>query len=309
MLVRIGTRGSKLALAQAAQIRRKLKTFFPKIRFEFSIVKTEGDEYQSVELFKKNHVGVFTNAIERKLLQKEVDIAVHSLKDLPTELSKGLKLAAIPKRAPIEDALISRFRYTLTNLPKNAKVGTGSPRRKRQLLRLRPDLEVLDLRGNLDTRVSKVIKEKKLDAVVVAMAGLERLGKFKKYSRRVPANQILPAIGQGALGIQIRAKDPVIEKIAHRLNHAETETLALAERAFLKKLRGGCRIPAGIFSVKKGKNIYLKAAVFSVKNNSFVEAEVTGPITKSILIAENLARTLLKKGAKKLLIEARSGSG
>ena len=307
-MIRIGSRGSKLALTQASEVRRKLARLRPDLRFELVLVKTYGDEYQSVEIFKKTQVGVFTKAIEKKLLSGAVDIAVHSLKDLPTDLPRGLKLAAVPKRASVEDVLISRHRYTLESLPPGARVGTGSPRRKRQLLRLRPDLRVMDLRGNLDTRTAKVLKEKSLDAVMVARAGLERLGKFKRFCRVVPAKSVLPAVGQGALGLETRADDPAVEKIARLLNHPETEVLARAERCFLKELRGGCRVPVGILAKKVGSKIHLRAAVFSVKSPAYVEAESIRPFVQALEAAKLLARELLKKGARNFLLEARAGS-
>ncbi len=308
MLIRIGTRGSKLALAQSSMVQRGLARQCPGVRFELVLIKTHGDEYQSVELFKKTRTGVFTKEIEKKLLDGSVDVAVHSLKDLPTDLAKGLRLGAIPKRAPSEDVLISRHLYTLESLPPGAKVGTGSPRRKRQILRLRPDLKLVDLRGNLDTRVSKVLKEKSLAAVVVARAGLERLKKFKRSFRAIPAKQVLPAVGQGALGLEIRDKDRVVEKIVRLLNHPESEILAHAERRFLKELRGGCRVPVGILSKRIGNKIYLKAAVFSVKNPGCVQAEITRPYSQSLEAGTALAKMLLKKGARQFLLEARSGS-
>lgn len=308
MLIRVGSRGSKLALAQASEVIRKLKQLRPDLRLELVPVKTYGDEYQSVEIFKRTQVGVFTKEIEKKLLNGTIDIAVHSLKDLPTDLPRGLKLAAVPKRASVEDVLISRHQYTLESLPPGARVGTGSPRRKRQLLRLRPDLKVTDLRGNLDTRAAKVLKEKKLDAVMVARAGLERLGKFKRFCRVIPAKSVLPAVGQGALGLQTRANDPAVEKIARLLNHPETEVLTRAERGFLKELRGGCRVPVGIFAKKVGSKIHLKAAVFSVKSPACVEAESIRPFVQALEAAKLLARELLKKGARNFLLEARAGS-
>ena len=307
MLIKIGTRGSKLALAQARQVLAKLKKLNPQERFKLVVIKTYGDEYQSVEIFKKTNVGVFTKEIEKKLLNGTIDIAVHSLKDLPTDLPKGLKLAAIPKRAAVEDVLISRARHTLEGLPRGARVGTGSPRRKSQLRLLRPDFEIADLRGNLDTRVAKVIKEKSLDAVMVARAGVERLGKFKRYCRVVPATQVLPAVGQGALGLEVRSQDARTKKIARLLNDSVTEALTGAERRFLKELRGGCRVPVGIFSRKKGNKIHLTAAVYSVKNASFVKARISRPFSQAALAGKALARRLLKKGARRFLLEARAG--
>ena len=303
--LRIGTRGSLLALAQGAAIKHRLEIRYPKIAFRLVTIKTMGDEFQTVALFKKTNIGVFTKALETKLLKKEIDIAVHSLKDLPTILPRGLVLAAFPKRLDPGDVLISKKRFSLATLPKGASVGTGSPRRKRQLNLLRPDLKIREIRGNLDTRVSKVIKEKKYDAIVVARAGLLRLKKYLKYACPIPVEKILPAVGQAALGIEARKDDKRVLSIVKSLNDARTEREVLAERHFLNVLQGGCRVPVGIHSKIRKKRLYLKAAVFSVKSDAFIRAGLSGPVKNYKKTAGSLARRLLEKGAKKFLKEAR----
>ena len=305
-IIRIGTRGSALALAQAQSVQRALKRRFPKILFQLVKIKTTGDQYQSVEIFKKKGIGVFTKELEKGLLSGRIDIAVHSLKDLPTALPRGLVLAAIPKRLDTRDAIVSKQGYTLKTLPHGAVVGTGSLRRRQQLLRLRPDLKVVELRGNLDTRVAKVIKEKKMDAVVLAQAGFLRLNRFKRFLRPILPEQMLPAVGQGALGIQTALVNKPALTIARTLNDANSEKQALSERAFLNKLQGGCRIPAGIRSVIRSGRLELSAAVFSVKNSHVIEARISGPASRYHALGEMLAGTLLKKGAKRLLREARA---
>ncbi len=304
--VRIGTRGSKLALAQSGEVARALKRRHPKLRFELVKIKTAGDEFKSVHLFKKNGIGIFTKEIERRLLNGSVDIAIHSMKDLPTKLARGLVLAAVPKRAKVSDALISRGRHTLKSLPAGSKIGTGSPRRKRQLALLRPDLKLVDLRGNLDTRVSKVLNEKTLDGVVVARAGLERLKKYSRNWKEIDPGTFLPAVGQGALAIQVRKKDRATKKIAGVLNHKETERLTEAERVFLARLGGGCRVPVGILSKKIGGRIRLKAAVFSVNSGSFIEGAIERSWPQAAQAARLLADGLLKQGARRFLSEART---
>ncbi len=304
--VRIGTRGSLLALAQSREVARALKKRHPKLFFEIIKIKTAGDEFKSVHLFKKNNIGIFTKEIERRLLDGSVDIAIHSMKDLPTKLARGLVLGAVPKRGNISDALISLGRHNLESLPKGSRVGTGSPRRKRQLARLRPDLRLVELRGNLDTRVSRVLREKTLDGVVVARAGLERLKKFKRYWREINPEIFLPAVGQGALAIQVRKNDAYTRKIAAVLNHKDTEHLTLVEREFLSRLGGGCRVPVGILSKKIGSRVRLKAAVFSVSTGSFIEAEIERPWTQAIKAARLLADGLLRQGARRFLLEARA---
>ena len=301
----IGTRGSLLALAQANEIKKKLKTFWPKFDFPLVVIKTTGDEFQTVELFKKNNTGVFTKALEKKLIGKKIDIAVHSLKDLPTQLPKGLCLAAFPKRQDVRDVLISRGRFTLKTLPPGAWVGTGSPRRKSQLRHLRPDLKLIDIRGNLDTRVAKVLKEKKYDAVLVARAGLLRVKKYLKHACSIPPWVLLPAVGQAALGIEARENDGEVLRLVKKLNHERTQKEALAERELLRCLQGGCRVPVGVFSSVKGEKIFLRARVFSVKNGDFLEAQMAASAAQPEKTGRFLARKLLKKGALKFLKEAR----
>ncbi len=306
---RIGTRSSALAMAQARQIQRLLKKKYQAHSFKLVPVKTLGDEYQSVEIFRKSNVGVFTKAIEKSLLLGKVDLAVHSLKDLPTDISQKLVIAAVPKRSDTRDVLISRGGFTLRTLPANAAVGTGSPRRKRQLLRLRPDLNVVDLRGNLDTRVSRVLKQKTLDAVVVARAGLLRIKKFRNFSKIISAHEILPAVGQGALAIECRKNDKQVLKIVRGIHHALTEKEVSAERAFLKALQGGCRVPVGVMTKILKNNFYMKAAVFSVKDPCYLEGEISVPLSSAVSSAKKLARTLLKRGARQFLKEARAPEG
>ena len=305
-VLRIGTRGSRLALAQAAQVKRRLERLNKGLRCRLVVIKTTGDEFQTVELFKKTNIGVFTKALEKKLLAGNIDVAVHSLKDLPTVLPKGLVLAAFPKRLDTGDALISAKRYNLRTLPLASRVGTGSPRRKSQLKRLRPDLELLDIRGNLDTRVDKVIRQKKYDAVVVAKAGLLRLKKFARYAAPIAPDQLLPAVGQAALGLEARAGDHDTLKLLRRINHPATEKRVLAERAFLHELRGGCRVPVGVHSAIKNGRFFLKAAVFSTHSGDCIGGDGSGAAKDHLDIAKQLARRLLKKGAAKFLKEARS---
>jgi hydroxymethylbilane synthase len=293
-----------LALAQSEDVLKHLRRRWPSERFSLVIVKTKGDEFQSVELFKKTHVGVFTKAIEEKLLAGEIDAAVHSLKDLPTDLAAGLVLAAVPKRLDVCDVLISRKRWTIKTIPAGSVVGTGSPRRKSQVAFLRPDLVLKDMRGNLDTRVGKVLK-KEYDAVIVADAGLRRLGKYRRYAAPIRSEALLPAVGQAALALQVRADDLRSLKLLRALNHTATELEVKAERALLKSLHGGCRVPVGVLSRTKGKKLHLCAAVFSVKNTARVFGEITGRLNNAEALGRKLAATLLKKGAGRFLKEAR----
>lgn len=293
-------------MAQAGEIKRKLEKRHRGLSCRLVVIQTTGDEFQSVELFKSKNIGVFTKAIEEALLRNKVDVAVHSLKDLPTELPKKLCLAAFPKRQDPADVLISSRRQSLKTLPKNAVVGTGSPRRKRQIQLTRPDLRLVDIRGNLDTRVRKALFEKKVDAVVVAKAGLLRIRKYLNYAVSIPLEVLMPAVGQAALGIETRKNDKQTIRLLKPLNDPETETRVLAERSFLKELRGGCRVPVGILSRLSGNKIRLKAAVFSTYSEAYVTGEIQGPASQSLQLAKLLAKKLLKKGAGKFMKEARS---
>lgn len=304
--VRIGTRASRLALAQATEVKRRLERTHPNVRFTLVKIKTLGDEYQSVAFFKKTNVGVFTKAIEKKLLSGTIDLAVHSLKDLPTELPKGLELAAFPKRLRSGDVLITRKRLTLSQLPPGAIVGTGSPRRKRQIAAARPDLVLKDMRGNLDTRVSKVLREKTFDAIVIAEAGLERIGRYRRFARSIDAEVVLPAVGQAALGLQIRSGDPRLRGLLKKLNHSDTEKEVRAERSLLAKLGGGCRVPVGVLCRVTNGRIALRATVFSVKDHTSVSAHLSGRASLAEALGAKLASLLLKKGAARLMAEARS---
>ena len=307
-ILRVGTRGSLLALAQAREVVRCLKKKNPGTTFQIKIIKTLGDEFQTVEIFKQNNTGIFTKEIEKRLLQNEIDIAIHSLKDVPTDLPPGLLFAAFPRRVDPRDVLISPNKSTLKSLPPKSVVATASPRRKRQILILRPDVRVVDIRGNLDTRIKRVLKQRDLDALVLARAGLLRLGKYLKNASPISAEDLLPAVGQGALGLEVRASDTRVQKIVGKLNHIPTAICVLAERAFLKKLQGGCRVPVGIRSKIQKNTLSLKARVFSTQSSRWIEAVFSGPKSKPEKIGEELAKKLLLLGAAKFLKEARKES-
>lgn len=302
---RIGTRGSALALAQAGQVRSALARKFKNVRFELAVVRTTGDEFQSVELFKRTNIGVFTKAIEAKLRSRAIDIAVHSLKDLPTGSPKGLVLAAVPKRLDTRDVLITRNAVALSGLPRGASIGTGSPRRKRQLAGIRPDLRLVDIRGNLDTRIRRVTAKKDLDGVVLARAGLMRLKKYLKYARPISAELLMPAVGQAALGLQVRRSDKEAYRAVRTLNHAASEKEVLAERAFLMALGGGCRVPVGVRTRIRKNRLSMSAAVFSADGAGSVRGRFVGPLAQAERLSRQLAGRLLKSGAERFLSQAR----
>jgi hydroxymethylbilane synthase len=305
-VIRVGTRASQLALAQTGLVVDALKKRNPSTRFKIIPIHSEGDRDRSFGLFKSGQVGVFTKALEDKLLSGEIDVAVHSLKDLPTTIHKKLLLVAFPRRASACDVLVSAKRSSLQNLPAGSVVGTGSPRRKQQIIRLRPDITVADLRGNLDTRIKRALKRDGLDAVLVAEAGLERIDRYQRYAHRLKPDLFLPAVGQGALALEVRRSDIASSSIIKKINHIPTEIAVSAERAFLKELRGGCRVPVGVHVAIVGASLSIRAAVFSVKSNDSVSAKMSGPVTRRIQIARALAQKLLKMGGRHFLREARS---
>jgi hydroxymethylbilane synthase len=304
--VRIGTRASRLALAQSGQIRSRLARLHPDVRFTLVKIKTAGDEFKGVELFRQTGIGVFTKAIEKKLLSGEIDLAVHSLKDVPTAMPKGLILAAVPKRESTRDALVSGRRYTLKTLPRGARVGTGSSRRAAQIRLRRPDVEVRAIRGNLDTRVAKALKNGELDAVVLAEAGLRRIKRYGAFRRAISETDMLPAVGQGALALQSRADDTRVRRLVAPLNDAPTARLVEAERIFLGVLGGGCRVPVGVSSRISGGRVQMTGAVFSTRSAEEIRGTFRVPAAKANAAAGLLAKQLLSKGARRLLREARS---
>jgi len=275
--LKIGTRGSKLALWQAEFVAEKLR----EKNFEVELVKiqTTGDKILDAPLAKIGGKGLFTKEIENQLADKKIDLAVHSLKDVPTELPKNFKIAAITKRAQPFDAFVSEKFSALETLPNNSVVGTSSLRRAAQILKLRPDLQIKNLRGNVETRLKK-LSAGDFDAIILAQAGLERLGYTSKIKKIL--TEIIPTAGQGALAIEIRADDLQTQNAVKFLNDAETCTAIKIERDFLKTVGGSCQIPVGIFAQVDGDKISAKAIISSIDGKNFVEDFKTDSI-------ENLA--------------------
>ncbi|NIO00785.1 MAG: hydroxymethylbilane synthase [Candidatus Latescibacteria bacterium] len=269
--IRIGTRGSQLALWQAGFVEAELKRNFPDISFEQVIVKTEGDRDQSSSLASIGGLGVFTKAIEVALLDRTVDIAVHSLKDLPSKMTEGLALGSVPPRGPVEDVLVTEDGRSLLELCHGAAVATGSIRRRSQLLARRPDLEIKDLRGNIDTRLRK-LRNENLDAIVIAKAALVRLGLDQVSYYTFSTEEMIPGVGQGAIGVQIREGDEQTKEIVERLDHAATHRAVLAERAFLHRLDSGCQFPVGARAKVESHSIVIIGFVGSEDGRtSFIE--------------------------------------
>lgn len=302
----IGSRGSKLALIQANWVKSELEKANKEIEFTIEIIKTTGDNITDVPLSKIGNIGLFTKELENALLDKKVDLVVHSAKDMPTDIPDGLEIGAVTKREDPRDALISKGNISLKDLPQNAKLGTSSLRRKSQALACRPDLEIVDLRGNLDTRLKK-LETGDLDAILVAMAGLTRLGCADKASEVIPYDIMLPAVGQGALCIEIRENDEQIKGIIKILQHFDTRYAVMAERTLLKRLQGGCQIPIGahaeiIFPV----NLKMEAVVCSLDGATVIRDSVEGKVDDFSTMGNELAEKLLGRGGRQILEDIRT---
>lgn len=299
----IGSRGSELALWQAHFVKRELEKKNRGLKIEIKIIKTKGDKILDVALSKIGDKSLFTKELEVELLAKRIDIAVHSLKDLQTQIPAGLKLAAVTKRHDVEDVLIARKKgITINSLPENATVATGSLRRRAQLQHLRPDIKVVDLRGNVPSRIKKFL-ESDWDAIILARAGVERLGLKKFISSYISIEEILPAVGQGALGIEIQEENFFANELLKSVHHQETFIAVVAERALLRTLEGGCQVPIGAFAEVKTNGLYLDAMVGSLDGSVTFRKKVRGSKDKPDLLGKSLAKDLLKAGANEILNE------
>lgn len=271
----IGTRGSKLALAQANWVMDQLKACNVEDSFELKIIKTKGDLIQNVALDKIGDKGLFVKEIEEQLLKGEIDLAIHSMKDMPSEVTSGLKFCYTPLREDARDALVLREGIErLDELRQGAIVGTGSKRRKYQLLKLRPDLQIVPIRGNVDTRIRKMYEEN-MDAIVLAAAGLHRLEMKQHIGYYLEPNEVLPAPAQGALGLQIREDAVELEKRIAPIEHLQSQLCVEAERAFLKAVDGSCNIPIGAYAEVIRKTVTLKGLLGDEEGQKLVQAEIT----------------------------------
>jgi hydroxymethylbilane synthase len=294
MLV-IASRGSQLALWQARWVAAQLSAAGHECRIE--IVTTTGDKIAGVPLAKVGTKGLFTKEIEEALLDGRADLAVHSLKDLPTELPEGLVLAAVPEREDPRDAVIGK---KLADLPPGAKVGTSSLRRAAQLLKLRPDLQVESIRGNLDTRLRK-LDEGQYDAILLAAAGLKRLGWGDRIAEILEPEQMCPAVGQGALAIETRAGFDAGLDVLAMLDHADTHTAVMAERGVLRALGGGCQVPIGAYATVFNGRVRLLAIVAAPDGSEVIHGEAEGAPNNAAEIGARLAAYLLERGARQIL--------
>lgn len=301
----IGTRGSALALWQAEYVQSVLQKKFPHRPVQIRIIKTTGDKILNQALSKIGDKGLFTKEIETALLRGTIDVAVHSLKDLPTASPEGLVLSAITKREDVRDVLISRSARSLAGLPEGAVVATGSLRRRSQLLHLRPDLRIVDIRGNLNSRFAKY-DASTWDGMILARAGVKRLGWSDRIAQVIPTTLILPAVGQGALAIQIREGDEETHRLTSVLNHGATQWAALAERALLRTLEGGCQIPIGAWARLEKGVLLLDAMVGSVDGTLRLDARgETADPAKADQLGIRVAKKLLTNGARDILTALR----
>jgi len=299
--LRLGTRASLLALQQAHWVKNRVEELNPDISITLVHIKTTGDKLD-IPLFKVGGKGMFVKEIEEALTRKEVDLAVHSAKDLPAVIPEGLTLMAFPEREDPRDALISQRGKRFDEIPPGGKIGTGSLRRKAQLLNLRPDLEIVPLRGNLDTRLKK-LTTMNLDAVILAAAGLNRMEWGDRVAEFFDPETMVPAIGQGALAIEAREEDERTRRAVAPLNHPPTRISVLAERAFLQRLEGGCQVPiAGLARISSGK-LVLTGLVAGVDGRRMVKGKVEGTLEKNTELGVRLAEELLGRGAEEILRE------
>ena len=298
--IKIGTRGSRLALWQAKHIKKKLSSGFSHINFKIEIIKTEGDRDQSSSLTQIGGQGIFTKAIEDALLGNMIDIAVHSLKDLPSRLTEGTVLAAVPERGDVEDVLITKEGNELNDLPENAVIGTGSIRRRCQLLHIRNDLKMTDLRGNIDTRLDKLYSGK-YDGIVMAKAAIKRLGIDNIKYRTLDHEIMIPAVGQGAIGVEVRQQDKEIIKMVKEINHSQSHSATQAERAFLYKLDTGCQFPVGAIAHVSNNTITIEGFTGTEDGDIILKEKISAPSAHAVESGILLAETLIKRGALKLL--------
>jgi hydroxymethylbilane synthase len=300
--IKIGTRGSALALTQSRWVRAQLLERHPDCRVELEIIKTSGDIIHDVPLAQVGGKGLFIKEIEEALLSGRVDLAVHSLKDMPAEIPAGLMLGAVPPREDYRDAFISSRSASLAEIPAGGRIGTGSLRRRVQLLHRRPDLEIVALRGNVDTRLKKM-ETLGLDALILAAAGLNRLGLSHVYRGLLSENEMLPAVAQGALGLEVRTEDNRLRQLIAFLDHAPTRIAVTAERAFLARLEGGCAVPVAALGKVEGEALILEALISDLDGKRYLRERLSGPGDEAQSMGTALANRLLDRGGRKILAE------
>ena len=295
MKIVVGTRGSKLALVQTNWVVEELKKANPGIEFEIKVIKTKGDLITHLPLHKIGDKGLFTKEIEQQLIDKEIDLAIHSMKDMPSTLPEGLKFANVPRREDPRDILVLKEGYkTLEDLPIGARIGTGSKRRIYQLLKYRPDLEIVPIRGNIDTRIRK-IEDENLDGIVLAAAGLLRAGLEERISYYLPVNIMIPAPAQGALALEIRKDDSYMEDIISNIKDEITEIQVSAERGFLTGVNGSCHVPMGAYCEIDNDKLRLTGLYGDEEGKKLVVKSIEGKVSDADKIGFDLAQEVLKE--------------
>ena len=300
--IRVGSRGSTLALAQTKIIVELLKKHAPTLHYRIVPIKTSGDTMHEKAEATYDNKSLFTKEIEESLLNGEVDVAVHSMKDLTTDLPKGLAITAVPERADHRDALISRSKRKLEQLPGGARMGTSSPRRKTQLLAARSDLQIVDMHGNVDTRLRK-LRSGQCDAIVLAAAGLDRLGLEQHVTQLLSIEIMLPAVGQGALAVQSRESDDEIRDLLSQIEHGPTRRAIEAERAFARRLGANCRTPIAAYAKTIGEKLTIDGLVGSLDGRKVMRGRLVSDNPEASKVGEELADSLIKQGAQ-LVLEA-----
>lgn len=296
----VGSRGSVLALEQTRWVIERLKRAHPRTAFRIEHIHTTGDNILDVALAKIGDLGLFTKEIEKALIEGSIDLAVHSMKDVPTEIPPGLVIGAVTAREDPGDVLITRDGQNLENLVPGSRVGTSSLRRQAQILAFRPDLRIITMRGNLQTRLRK-LDEGQVDALVLARAGLKRLGMEQRISQLIPPHVCLPAVGQGALGVESRADDDVILTMLRPLDDPTSRITVEAERAMLRRLQGGCQVPIGALGRLQGQELILEGLVAALDGRRLVRAIETGSPDEPVVLGEQVAEQLLERGGREIL--------
>ncbi|CAN2042338.1 hydroxymethylbilane synthase [Candidatus Magnetomoraceae bacterium gMMP-15] len=299
-IVKIGTRGSALALWQAKWVKSAILKRNSDIKVELVVIKTKGDKILDVPLAKVGGKGLFVKEIEEALLDGRIDLAVHSMKDMPAEIPNGLCIGSIPERENPQDVMLSKNGLNFSQLPKGAAIGTSSLRRASQLLHIKPDINIVSLRGNLNTRIRK-LEEGQMDAIILAAAGVHRMGMKEKITEYLSALTMLPAVGQGALSIEIRQNDSKISSIVKAFDHYKTRCTVLSERAFLHRLEGGCQVPIAGHGEIKDNTLTLKGLVAEIDGKKIIKDSISGPVNDYETMGNELAERILSKGGKEIL--------
>jgi hydroxymethylbilane synthase len=301
-MIIIGSRGSALALAQTEMMKAQILSRFPDTEIKIKIIKTSADKDQTTSIRAGSSIGVFVKELEQALLKEEIDLAVHSMKDLPTRIPEELHIAAIPEREDARDAFISNRAKDLLELPSGSLIGTGSVRRQSQILAIRPDLKVKDIRGNIDTRLNK-LQDGACDAIILACAGLNRLGFRNRISAPLSFEQMLPAPGQGALALESRVFDSRITPIAAALNHTPTAIAVSAERSFLQRMGGGCNVPVAVYARLNGNLIEIDGLAASPDGRKIIRESEKASLESANEAAISLADRILEMGGREILKE------